>query len=478
MTKVAFTAGRVNGFKCPPEKKQAFLWDAMAPGLGLRVTPAGRPAYVFQGVYQGKDVRITIGGLDAWSIDDARAKTRALQRLIDEGKDPRDLKRDAIAATEAKKAAAAAHAEAERVAAVTVGEIWTIYLEDRRSVWGERHYADHVKMAKAGGEVSKRGVKIAADGTKPKTVPGPLFHLLALPLRDLTPAVIEEWATEQAKTRPTYARLCWRCLKVFLNWCAEHPIYATLLASANPAKTKTAREALGRPAAHDDAVEKGQLATWFSAVRGIDNPVISAYLQAMLLTGARPGEMLTLRWEDMDTRWMSMTIRDKDQGDRVIPLTPYVAALLDALPRRNEWVFSSTRALSLDPVSIKRREAKHARKGSQAPTGERVRASASGHLTDPGSAHRCVCSAVGLEGLTLHGLRRSFSTLTEWLEIPAGVVAQIQGHKPSATAEKHYKRRPLDLLRVHHERIEQWILEQAGINRGSPAQVLPLVAAA
>ena len=87
-------------------------------------------------------------------------------------------------------------------------------------------------------------------------------------------------------------------------------------------------------------------------------------------------------------------------------------------------------------------------------------------------------SAVGLEGLTLHGLRRSFSTLTEWLEIPAGVVAQIQGHKPSATAEKHYKRRPLDLLRVHHERIEQWILEQAGIKPGSSAQVLPLAAAA
>ena len=37
------------------------------------------------------------------------------------------------------------------------------------------------------------------------------------------------------------------------------------------------------------------------------------------------------------------------------------------------------------------------------------------------------------------------------------------GHKPSATAEKHYTVRPLDLLRVHHERIEVWILEQAGI---------------
>ena len=39
-------------------------------------------------------------------------------------------------------------------------------------------------------------------------------------------------------------------------------------------------------------------------------------------------------------------------------------------------------------------------------------------------------------------------TLCEWVEMPAGVVAQIQGHRPSATAEKHYRRRPLDLLRM------------------------------
>ena len=74
-----------------------------------------------------------------------------------------------------------------------------------------------------------------------------------------------------------------------------------------------------------------------------------------------------------------------------------------------------------------------------------------------------VRNPAGLDGLTLHGLRRSFSSLTEWLETPAGVVAPIQGHKPSATAEKHYKVRPLELLRVHHEKIEAWILEQAGI---------------
>ena len=46
---------------------------------------------------------------------------------------------------------------------------------------------------------------------------------------------------------------------------------------------------------------------------------------------------------------------------------------------------------------------------------------------------------------------------------PVGVVAQIQGHKPSATAEKHYTVRPLELLRLHHEKIEAWMLEQAGV---------------
>ncbi|MCV2365852.1 integrase family protein [Paucibacter sp. DJ1R-11] len=463
MAKVSFTVGRVNGFKCPGDKKQAFLWDSNVLGLGVRSTPAGKPAYVFQSTYQGKDLRLTIGGLDAWSIPEAQAKARELQRMIDEGKDPRDLKRNAIAATQARKVAEAAQVEAEKLASVTVGEAWAVYLEDRKPFWGERNFADHVKMSKAGGEVSKRGVKLAPDGSKPKTQPGPIFQLMSLQIRELTPAVLEAWAGEHAAVRATYARLCWRCMKVFLNWCAEHPEYSRLLVNANPAKTKKAREVLGKPAAKDDALLREQLPAWFSAVGQVQNPVISAYLRVLLMTGARPGEVLTLKWEDVNTQWKSLAIRDKVEGERLIPLTPYVAHLLAGLPRRNEWVFASTRALSLDPESIRRRQAKHSRKGSTAPTGALVQASATGHLTDPSSAHRCAAAGAGLEGLTLHGLRRSFSSLTEWLDIPSGVVAQIQGHKPSATAEKHYKRRPLDLLRVHHERIEAWILDQAGV---------------
>lgn len=74
-------------------------------------------------------------------------------------------------------------------------------------------------------------------------------------------------------------------------------------------------------------------------------------------------------------------------------------------------------------------------------------------------------AAAGLPPVSLHGLRRSFGSLSEWCEVPVGVVAQIQDHKPSATAERHYHVRPLELLTMWHAKIEVWILEQAGIEQ-------------
>lgn len=417
MAKVAFTAGRVAGFKCPADKRQAFMWDATTPGLGLRATPSGKPAYVFQGVYQGKDVRITIGNPTAWSIPDAQAKARELQRLIDEGKDPRDLKREAVAAHVEKQAAAAAQA-------VTVGTAWAVYIEARRAKWGDSHHQDHHRYAQAGGEPKKRG--------KGKTEPGPLHPLMALPLRDLTADRVQAWATKETAVRPTVTRNAWRLLRAFLSWCTEHPDYAAAVPSTNPAQARRVKEMLGKPGVKQDALQREQLSAWFTAVQGLSNATVAAYLQVLLLTGARPGEVLALRWEDVNIQWRGLTIRDKVEGERVIPLTAYVHHLLAALPRRNAWVFAS-------------------------PTKKDA------HLTEPNHAHDRACAVAGIEVLTLHGLRRSFKSLTEWLETPTGVVAQIMGHKPSATAEKHYTVRPLDLLRLHHERIEAWILEQAGI---------------
>lgn len=420
MAKIAFTAGRVAGFKCPANKSQAFLWDSTAPGLGLRATPAGKPAYIVQSRFDGQSLRMTIGSPDAWSIPQAQEKARELQRQIDEGRDPREVKAAVTAADVATR-------EATRDKSLTVADVWKTYIAERRPHWGDLHYRDHIDKAKPGGLPSGR-----RGGGKKLTQPGPLAALMPLALRELDAATIEAWAAKEGQTRPSSARLAWRLLTVFLTWCSEQPAYAPLLPAKNPGKTRKAREALGKPRTKSDVLQRGQLAAWFAHVQQLQNPCIAAALQVMLLTGARPGEVLALRWEDINTQWNGVSIRDKVEGERAIPLTPYVAHLLAALPRRNEWVFSS-------------------------PT------SKTGCLTEPNTPHARACVAAGLDGLTLHGLRRSFASLTEWLEVPAGVVAQVMGHKPSATAEKHYKRRPLELLALHHERIEAWMLEQASV---------------
>ena len=101
-----------------------------------------------------------------------------------------------------------------------------------------------------------------------------------------------------------------------------------------------------------DALLIEQLTVWFAAVRQIGNPVAAVYLQTLLLTGARPGEVLGLRWDDVNTKWKGLTIRDKVEGVRVIPLTPYVSQLIHALPRRNGFVFpSASRGKDVVPLA-------------------------------------------------------------------------------------------------------------------------------
>lgn len=457
--RVNLTAGVIERLTCRTDKKtQAFLRDSEAPGLRVRVTNTGSKSFVFEAKLNRQTIRRTIGDVRAWSIEQARAEARRLAVVLDSGQDPREIERQQQAGQAADKAAAAAKVEADKVAALTVGEVWATYIAERRPFWGDLHYQDHLVKAQAGGMPSKR-----RGDSKKLTKPGPLAELMPLALKDLDQQRIEAWAAGEGKTRPTSARLAWRLLKVFLNWCMEQPEYAPLVPVKNAAKSKKAREALGKDGTKRDVLQKGQLEAWFSAVRQIQNPTISACLQVLLLTGARLNEVLTMRWDDINFQWKGININDKVEGTREIPLSPYIESLITALPRRNQFVFASARALQMDAKNIARRERKSAAKGKAAPVGAVLETSGTGYISEPNTPHTRACRTAGLEGLTLHGLRRSFASLTEWQEIPAGVVAQIQGHKPSATREKHYIVRPLELLALHHNRIEAWILEQAGI---------------
>lgn len=425
MAKIAFTAGRVSGFKCPPDKAQAFIWDATAPGLGLRATPAGKPAYVFQGLYQGKDLRLTIGSPAAWSIPDAQAKARELQRLIDEGKDPRDLKREALAVSAAKQAAATAQA-------VTVGDVWPLYLKHgkpkRRDAWKPGYRADVEAMAAPGGVEKKRGEGV--------TRPGPLYPLLALPLAGVNEDSLKVWFDSEARTGKHQAARALMMFRGFLRWCSSRPEYRKLT-DRDAGRAAAILESLPSNTRRTDALEAAQVPGWWTGVEQLSNRTASVYLRAMLLTGARREELAALTWANVDFQWRKLTIADKVEDTRTIPLTPYLAQLLATLPRRNEFVFAS--------------EGK------------------AGRIADTRASHARALKSASIEALTIHGLRRSFSLLGEAAGAPAGAIAQVMGHRPSATAEG-YRPRSVDALRPFLALIEAHILKLAGVQFDADAE--------
>lgn len=426
MAKIVFTAGRVSGFKCDPEKAQAFLWDVTAPGLGLRATPAGKPAYVFQSRYQDKTIRLTIGSPDAWSIEQARTKAKDLQRLIDGGKDPRDLKRDALAENANRAAAILAQFIADTANSLTVGDLWPRYLAEgkpkKRDAWKPRYRADIERLSAPGGVDKVRG--------QGKTRPGPIFPLMAIKLADVSEDSLQIWFEREAIVSRHQAARAFVMFKGFLRWCSNRPEYRKLV-NRDAGKAPAILENLPANTKRTDALEAAQVPGWWAGVEQLSNRSASVYLRALLLTGARREELAALTWAKVDFQWRKLTIADKVETSRTIPLTPYLAQMLATLPRVGPFVFAST--------------------------------SKTGRITDTRASHAKALQSAAIDNLTIHGLRRSFSLLGEAAGAPAGAIAQVMGHKPSATAEG-YRPRSVDALRPYLERIEAHILSLAGVS--------------
>lgn len=427
--KVELSTGKISKLHCDEGKARAYLWDSEVKGFGVLATNAGSKSFIFQAKLHGASLRITIGGTNAWSIKYARAEARRLQVLIDKGIDPRQEK--------AEKKEAQQTAEAlKKSKEAWVNDAWQAYLAyqkdkmnhahiERGKRWGERHLKDHENLSQVGGEPKKRGKGLTAQGV--------LYPLLQIRMTDINVQVLKEWQRREAETRANNARQGFEMFRAFWRWCASRPEYSVVI-DPQAVESKDLRDEVpSRKSKQFDVLQRSHLPAWFVAVRTL-TPVISAYLQALLLTGARREEMASLTWQDVDFQWNSIWVKDKVREEgRKIPLTPYLTSLLATLPRRNEWVFSSTAATN-------------------------------GRIAEPRIPHNRALSIAGLPFVTLHGLRRTFASLAEWVEMPRGIVAQIMGHAPSATAERHYINRPLELLAVWHGKYEAWILQEAGIN--------------
>jgi len=96
-----------------PESGQQFVWDTKENRFGVRITATGVKSWIVQGKIHGKSRRVTLGRCDRLPIkytDDngkpngARHRAREMLLDMDNGIDPRDVKRQKLEAS--KKTAA------------------------------------------------------------------------------------------------------------------------------------------------------------------------------------------------------------------------------------------------------------------------------------------------------------------------------------------------------------------------------------
>jgi integrase len=419
------THGLLERATCPADAPFVLVKDADKKGLRLRITKAGGKAWQFETRIKGKLFTRALGGWPAVSIDQAKAEAHRLRGLTEQGIDPREGERQQEADKAAAIAAHAAQLEADKVAAITVGDIWPRYLQEgkpkRKDAWKPGYRASLDVMAAPGGVKKVRGQGL--------TRPGPIFPLMALALGDVTEDALQIWFEREALAGKHQAARALMMFRGFLRWCAARPEYRKLI-DRDAGKAPAILENLPSKTKRTDAIEAAQLPGWWQGVEQLNNRTASVYLKALVLTGARKEELAGLTWAQVDFQWRKLTIADKVDQTRTIPLTPYLAQLLGALPRINEFVFAS--------------------------------ASKAGRISDTRSSHAKALQSAAIDGLTIHGLRRSFSLLGEAAGAPAGAIAQVMGHKPSATAEG-YRPRSVDALRPYLEKIEAHILEQAGV---------------
>lgn len=419
--KVNLTAGRIAELRCPPGKSQAFLRDSKCPWLAVRVTASGNKSFVFEAKLHSTTVRTVIGDVAAWTIEAARQEANEKKIQVDRGIDPRAQQR------QAREAKVAQAAEDQRRAA-TVASAWTLYLSKgtppRKKAWKPRYVEDLKRATDPGGQPRKRG--------KGLTKPGPLHSLLARRLVEIDEDLMRDWYLVEVERGPAQAARALAMFSGFFSWCAKQREYRDLV-QRDAAKPRHLTDVLPASRSRTDALEASQLRAWFNAALEHPNRTGSTYLIGLLLTGARREELAALKHADIDYRWDKMKIADKYGESRVIPMAPYFKRMIQDLPvvEGNPFVFVSP-------------------------------SSALGRIAEPRSVLDRVLKKAGIGHVTIHGLRRSFSLLAEVAGVPAGAIAQIMGHQPSALAER-YRPRPMDVLRGHMTTIEEFVLRKAGV---------------
>jgi integrase len=348
-----------------PGRGQIFLRDAELRGFALRITK-GQKTFILEKNIQGRGRRLALGPYGPLTVDQARDMARDLIGRIAKGEDP-------------------AEDRMNRRREMTFGKLIELYLD--------RH-APKKKSASKDQYILDRFL-----------TPWKLRRLSDLSRKD----VVDLHLTIGKKSHYTANRAIALLRKMF-NLARIWGIFE----GDNPA----AGMELFREVKRDRFIQPLELPELIKALAKETDPFIQGVFMVSLLTGARIGEVLTMKWADVDLERALWRIPVTKAGrPHYVPLPGPVVALLEALPRLNDNLY-------VFPGRKKQR-----------------------HLVNVARAWNRIRKRSKLHDLRIHDLRR---TLGSWLagsgaSLP--LIGKILNHsQPSTTAI--YARFHLDPVRA------------------------------
>jgi integrase len=352
----------------PPEKGNRITYDDTVPGFGIRITAGGAQSFILN--YRtkvGRERRITIGGFPSWKASAARQKALQLRQDIDEGGDPLGDLEDARAAP-------------------TVAELC------------DRFEAEHV--------VRKR--KSTADDYR---------RMLRIHVRphfgkhtkvdDVSFTDVD--ALHRKITKAGYPYQANRCVAV-LSKMFSLAIRWKMRAD-NPAKGIERNQEYERRR----YLTADELARLLKALTESADQQSASAIRLLLLTGARRGEVLSMRWGELDLTkgtWSKPPSSTKQKEAHQVPLSAPACQLLAEMAEQQtskrglpEFVFPGT--------------------------GE------AGHVRDIKRTWGTLCRNAQLANLRIHDLRHSFASQLASGGASLPLIGALLGHSQVQTTRRY-----------------------------------------
>lgn len=421
----------------PPATGHVVHWDGgydgAVKGYGLRVSSHGKRVFIVMGRVYGKQVQFTIGPFGQFTEKLAREKAQTILQQMRDGIDPRD----------AKKAALAKAAD-DDVALTTLEQVLVAY-----------HERDKLKDSTKA-EMRRHVEKVFA-AWKDK----PIASITERMCRDRHREMAEKGLT--GRPAPGQAQISMVTLRTLINFAMRRYRRAdgSPLIVANP--VLAIRDEWGdlKPRTRDiDAKSVG--AAWYAleqarldprnkdAAAGID---LTMYL---LTTGARRMEGAALTWDrvhlsdDPSDCWWHLP-DPKNRNPVYLPLSSQAVATL----KRRQAVAAELAKAAEDAGD-------DAYEPSPFVFPSR---SAVGYVTDTRAPMERVSTAIGMEKLSAHDLRRTFVSVGfTTCGIDLFKMELLTNHKPTGVTAKHYLQTSrLQYLHPEVQRIGDWIEQQGAV---------------